>query len=200
MNNVNLGIPDEAFIRGNIPMTKEEVRCISVSKLRLHKDSIFVDVGAGTGSISIEAASIAYEGQVLALDMKNEAIDLIKLNSQKFGINNIQTYNGLASQGLKKIEESYSYIDAIFIGGSGEELTAILDWTDEHLRSGGRIVMNTILLENYHKAYEELTRRGYGVEVIRLHIERLATLGKGHYLKPLNSIFILWAERLKEDM
>ena len=97
---VTHGIPDAAFIRAKVPMTKEEVRSISLSKLQLQADSVVYDVGAGTGSISIEAACMADRGIVYAIEQKEEAVALIRENSRKFGVSNLQVIHGKAPDAL----------------------------------------------------------------------------------------------------
>lgn len=95
------GLDDDLFLRGKVPMTKSEVRSISLSKLRLHKDAVVWDVGAGTGSVSIEAASLAKDGVVYAIEKKDEAIDLLEQNKRKFGTDNLEIIKGLAPEALE---------------------------------------------------------------------------------------------------
>ena len=100
------GLDDDLFLRGKVPMTKSEVRSISLSKLRLHKDAVVWDVGAGTGSVSIEAASLAKDGVVYAIEKKDEAIDLLEQNKRKFGTDNLEIIKGLAPEALEGLPDT----------------------------------------------------------------------------------------------
>ena len=118
-----IGIADTEFIRGNIPMTKEEVRILTLAKAKIKADDIIIDIGAGTGSLSIEAALLATKGKVFALEKNLEGIDLIKKNAEKFQANNITVINAYAPEGMADLPQA----DVIFIGGSGKNLQAIID-------------------------------------------------------------------------
>src|SRR5699024_1178342 len=138
------GIPDELFIRGSVPMTKEEVRAVSLSKLRLEDKDILVDIGAGTGSMSIEAGLQLPKGKVYAIERNPEGIELIEKNAMQFGLENIEIIYGLAPQNLSSVDK----VHKVFIGGTGGNMVDIFDWMDKHLAVGGRVVMNFITLEN----------------------------------------------------
>ena len=121
-----LGIDDENFIRGKIPMTKREIRILTLVNAQISTNDIIVDVGAGTGSISIEAALLARGGHVFALEKKAEGVKLIEQNAQRFSVKNITVINAEAPEGFSKIPK----IDVAIIGGSGgvlEEILANLD-------------------------------------------------------------------------
>lgn len=176
---------DNQFIRGKVPMTKEEVRCISLHKLRLGSNQRFLDVGAGTGSISIEAACMFPALEVVAVEENPNAICLIKENCLKFQVEHIQVIQDKAPiKGL-------GYFDSIFIGGSGGNLQAILEWSFQSLAPEGQIVLNFILLENAEEAIAWLQRQGHPHEVTHLQVHRRQLLGKGHYLKPENPVIII---------
>lgn len=116
------GIRDEEFIRGKAPMTKEEVRTVSLSKLRLTADSVCYDVGAGTGSLSIEMALRAHQGQVWAIEKKEDAVELIHRNKVKFAADNLEIVEGLAPEALKDLPTPTH----AFIGGSSGNLKEIV--------------------------------------------------------------------------
>ena len=112
------GIPDTEFLRGKVPMTKEEVRVVTLAKGKIFPEAIIYDIGAGTGSLSIEASFLAKDGQVWALERNPEAIELIKKNKEKFQVNNLEILAKEAPEGLRELPSA----DVIFIGGSGGHL------------------------------------------------------------------------------
>ena len=135
------GIRDEEFIRGKAPMTKEEVRTVSLSKLRLTADSVCYDVGAGTGSLSVEMALRAHQGQVWAIEKKEDAVELIHRNKVKFAADNLEIVEGLAPEALKDLPAPTH----AFIGGSSgnlKEIVKLLLEKNAHVR----IVINCCLL------------------------------------------------------
>ena len=120
---ISFGLPDEAFIRDKVPITKSEVRAVILSKLDISSDSICYDIGAGSGSISIEMSRLAYEGKVYAVEKNPVAVELIKKNIHNFNAENIELIFAKAPEGLEHILEA----DKIFIGGSGGELNTMMD-------------------------------------------------------------------------
>ena len=112
---------DEAFIRGAIPMTKSEVRAVSVSRLELKPEDILYDVGAGTGSVSVEAALLIPRGRVYAFEQKEEGCSLIQANAQRHGVKNITVVQGKAPDTWEGLPAP----DCIFIGGSGGSGTGL---------------------------------------------------------------------------
>ena len=120
------GIPDEYFERiENVPITKEEVRVIQISKARLKPGQVVYDIGCGSGSISVEAAlQVESSGKVLAVDYDENAIELTKKNMKKFGLSNISMVYGNAKEKILELEEA----DTIFIGGTGEILKKLLNF------------------------------------------------------------------------
>ena len=116
------GLPDEAFIRGKAPMTKAEIRMVSLGKLKLKKDSVCYDVGAGTGSVSVEMALRAYEGSVYAVEKKEDALGLLQENRQKFALDHMEIVAGTAPEALEELPAPTH----AFIGGSSGNLKEIL--------------------------------------------------------------------------
>lgn len=140
---ITYGLPDEAFIRGKVPMTKSEVRCISLTKLKLTKDAVVYDVGAGTGSVAIEAALLAKEGFVYAIEKKEDAVSLIEENKKKFHVNNMEVVMGDAPQALVDLPPPTH----VFIGGTSGNLKGILLLVLEK-NPRVKVVMNVIALES----------------------------------------------------
>ncbi|WP_157949969.1 precorrin-6Y C5,15-methyltransferase (decarboxylating) subunit CbiT [Vallitalea okinawensis] len=172
-------------------MTKEEIRELSIAKLKLKDELTLVDIGAGTGSVSVQASRYLPSGKVLAIEKKDEAIKLIHENCKKFGCSNIEVIKGQAEEIIRQIYD----VDRIFIGGAGKELAAILSWASQVLKPGGRIVINAILLETYQDAMKVLNDKGFNPSSISVDIKRLKRLGTGHYYSPLNPVHIIWADK-----
>jgi len=185
------GIADEIFIRGKVPMTKAEVRAITMSKLRLKEDSKILDIGAGSGSVSIEMALIAKRGKVVAIERNPDGIELIKKNAEKFGVSNIEMISGYAPEDIPK--ENY---DRVFIGGTGGTMAACLKFTHELLNKDGRVVVNLITIENLYKAKESMKTLGFrNVETIQVQINRGRPVGNVTLMEANNPIFIITGEK-----
>ncbi|WP_340620419.1 decarboxylating cobalt-precorrin-6B (C(15))-methyltransferase [Xenorhabdus siamensis] len=182
---------DELFLRGHrIPMTKEVVRVLALERLELEKAGRFIDVGAGTGSVSIEAALRYPALDILAIERKEDALSLLAENIQHFGCDKICIQSGVAPVPLDNTA------DAIFIGGTGGHLTEIIDWALLHLNPGGRLVMTFILLENFTQALSHL--KSCQVTVLdgrEILIGELTALGQGHYFKPNNPTYLLSCQK-----
>ena len=172
------GIPDEEFIRGKAPMTKEEVRSVSLSKLRLTEDSICCDVGAGTGSVSVEMALRADQGQVFAIEKKEEAAALLEENKQKFAVDNLEIIKGEAPQALENLPAPTH----AFIGGSSgnlKEIVALLLGKNPQVR----IVINCITLETISEALDVLKEYDFQQrEVVQLAASRSKEIGRYHLM------------------
>ena len=186
-----LGIPDDSFIRGKIPMTKQEIRILTIAKLCLPEDGVIADIGAGTGSISIEAALQMPKGHVFSIERKQEGIDLIKANSAKFEVNNITVIEAEAPDGMAELPE----LDAAVIGGSGSKLSPILDLLDRKLKHGARLVLNCVTLQTISQASDWLrkAKKEYIYEIIQVQVNRWDQIGPYDMAKALNPIFILTA-------
>lgn len=139
------GIPDEMFERlSNVPITKEEVRAIQISKARLKEGYTIYDIGSGSGSVSVEAAIQAGpSGTILAVDRDPAAVKLTRANASKFGLDNIRAISGEAAE----VIPSLPVADAIFVGGTGGDTADILRMCRDKMAPAGRIVIGTILVE-----------------------------------------------------
>ena len=174
------------FITGPVPITKEEVRALALNKLRLKGKKRMIDVGAGTGTVGIEAA-LTYEGlEVMSSECKEVAVELTAKNIEKFGLSNIQLVAGYAPIPLKE------KVDAIFIGGTGGKLEDIINWSYNSLEEGGRIVANFIMVDTFNETLKLMEEVGFKeIEAQQVSVSRLEPLGKGKYLKPQNPVFII---------
>lgn len=178
------------FITGKVPITKEEVRAISIMKLDLVNAKKFVDVGAGTGSVSIEAAYNYPNLEVVSIEKNDDALDLISKNVEKFNLDNVSVIKGYAP-----IELNGS-VDAVFLGGTGNNLSEILLWSKDMLLEGGRLVANFIIVETFNETLKLLREYGFkNIDVSVLNVSKLEKLGRGEYFKPLNPIYIISCEK-----
>jgi precorrin-6Y C5,15-methyltransferase (decarboxylating) len=193
-----LGLPDEAFeqrrpLRGQI--TKREVRAVSLYSLGLRHDSVVWDIGAGTGSVSVEAALIAVQGEVYAVERNESSIELLRCNVERFGSANVRVIPGEAPLALSDLPDP----DAVFVGGSGGQLADILDAAARRLKPGGRIVVNLAALERAQEAYHRLKERGLATEMVMVNAARSRELADGTVrLESLNPVFIVTAHRKGE--
>lgn len=183
---VTHGIPDDFFLRDKVPMTKEEVRDVSLSKMQLKRDSVIYDVGAGTGSVSVEAARICTAGQVYAIEKKPEAVALIERNCQKFGTSNVMVINGLAPEALQDLPVPTH----AFIGGSSGNMHQIID-AIRMKNPNTRFVVNAIALETVGEIVEYLNAHPpVHEDVIQLQVSRSRILGAYHMMTGLNPVLI----------
>ena len=182
---------DSSFIRGNVHMTTEEVRTVSIAKLQLAKADKFLDIGTGTGSIAIEAALLHPNLEVTTIDSNQTAVAVLKQNLAKFQLTNIHSILGKAPI---ELEDKF---DAIFVGGTGGNMAEILAWSFQLLKPDGRLVLNFILLENALRAMEWLETNHHSFQTIQMHVSQFTKLGQGHYFKPQNPVIII--ETRKED-
>lgn len=181
------GISDTQFIRDSVPMTKEEVRTVSLSKLRLKEDSICYDIGAGTGSVSIEMALRCVSGKVYAIEKKPEAVQLIQKNRQKFAADHLQIIEGTAPEALESLEAPTH----AFIGGSSGNMEKILEILLQK-NPAVRIVVNCIALESVSEAVQCMkTLPVTDVEIVQLSVSRAKTVGKYHMMMGENPIYIV---------
>ena len=179
-------IKDEEFIRGDCPMTKEEVRILSVAKLELQEDHEVLDIGAGTGSVSIQISKICIKGKVIAIEKDTEALKILYKNKEKFKVGNLIVIEGEALEKESAIEEKF---DSIFIGGSGGNLEDLIRKYSLKLKNNGNMVLNFITIDNLYKGMSTLKALNYSTECIQVAISK--TKGEGYMLFSNNSIFIL---------
>ena len=188
-----LGIEDEAFIRGKVPMTKQEIRVLTMVKARISPTDVVWDVGAGTGSMSVEAALLANHGQVYAIERNSEGVSLIEKNKEKFGVRNLTVVEGEAPDALKGLPDC----NAAIIGGSGSHLSDIIDEISARLKKGGRVVINCITIQTLASALDYLrTHEGdFSYEAIQVQINRLQEVGAYDMAKAINPIYIVTGEK-----
>ena len=180
------GIDDAAFIRGQVPMTKSAVRAVTMSKLRLQPGAVCCDVGAGTGSVTVEMALSAWRGRVYAIDKSPAAIDLIRQNCAAFHIGNVTPILGDALEQFAALPP----MDAVFIGGSSGEMEALIA-TAVARNPAVRIVVNAIALETVQQAMAAFSAQHITPEIVQLSFAETRAVGRVHMLTAQNPIFIL---------
>lgn len=184
-----LGIADEEFIRQDVPMTKQEIRILSLVKARIAPDAVVYDIGAGTGSISIEAARLAPQGEVYAIEREAAGISLIRANAANFAVPNVRVIQSEAPDGIADLPEA----DAILIGGSGSRLPEILAAVTPKLKATGRLVLNCITVQTLMQCIEFMREHSdtYIYEAIQVQVTRLQQVGTYDMAKANNPIYIV---------
>jgi cobalt-precorrin-6B (C15)-methyltransferase len=190
------GIPDESFNQSDaVPgPTKEEIRVITIAKARLNEGQVVIDVGCGTGGLTVEAAlQVGSKGRIYAFDEDEAAVALTKSNLQKFGVeNNVSLSKGKAPEALIALPNA----DAIFIGGGGVSLRAIIQTAHYKLKPNGRIVINAIQLETATTAIAELKALGYkDIDVTHVSVAKGKSTNSGTMMIAKNPITIISATR-----
>lgn len=189
-----LGIADDEFhqrkpLRGLI--TKMEVRVVALARLGLRDDSIVWDVGAGSGTVSIEAALLAPRGRVFAIEKDPEDCDNIRLNVAKFAAANVEVLEALAPDCFAALPDP----DAVFVGGSAGRMGAILEQALARLRPSGRVVVDAATIENLAEAVSCLKRLGVAPDVTLLSAARSKDIVGLTRFEALNPVFIVAARR-----
>ncbi len=188
------GIPDEFFERSeNVPITKEEIRTIQLSKARLKPAQTVYDIGCGSGSISIEAAlQVEESGKVIAIDYDSNAIELTKKNIEKFELSNISVIFGNAKEKIQELEDA----DAIFIGGTGGDTQEIVKLSQQKLKPGGRIVIGIILIETLYSVLQILDDLSFqSVDITQVTISKSRKTSKGTMMLARNPVTIISATK-----
>ena len=188
------GIPDEFFERSeNVPITKEEVRTIQLSKARLKPGQTVYDIGCGSGSISIEAAlQVEDSGKVIAIDYDSNAIELTKKNIDKFELSNISVIFGNAKEKIQELEDA----DAIFIGGTGGDTQEIVKLSQQKLKPERRIVIGIILIETLYSVLQILDDLSFkSVDITQVTISKSRKTSKGTMMLARNPVTIISATK-----
>lgn len=187
------GLADDLFMRSKVPMTKQEVRSVSMSKLMPKATDVIYDIGAGTGSCSVELALIAKQGKVWAFERNPVAVELLGKNKELFGLTNLDVIAGEALENIKTMPAP----DCVFVGGSGGDLCEMLDVIYAK-NSKCRIVINAITVETlaqvaaYYKEHPD-----YSLEIVNVFVARSKKLGSYNLMMAQNPVYVMTA--LKKD-
>ena len=188
------GIPDEYFERTeDVPITKEEVRTIQISKARLCPGYVVYDIGCGSGSITVEAAlQIESSGKIYAVDIDPKAVDLTRKNLDKFGISNVDVILGDAKQKIP----SLPLADAIFIGGTGGDTKDIVNLCYDKLKPGARIVVGIILIETLYSVMDAMNKLNFGsVDMTQITISKSKKTSTGTMMLARNPVTVISATK-----
>ncbi len=188
------GIPDEEFERTeSVPITKEEVRTIQISKARLDSGSTVFDIGCGSGSISVEAGlQIGKDGKVFAVDVDPNAIELTKKNLKKFQIDNVDVIQGNAKEKIQELPMA----NAIFIGGTGGDTKDIIELSQDKLQSGGRLVVGIILIETLFSVLSALENLKFtSIDITQITIGKSRKTSTGTMMLSRNPVTVISATK-----
>ncbi len=190
-----LGLADDAFeqrrpARGQI--TKSEVRAVSLYALGLRSDSVVWDIGAGSGSVSVEAAKIAHRGAVYAVDKDANSAGLLQNNVARYGQGRVNVIIGVAPDALSGLPDP----DSVFIGGGGSAMPDIIAATLQRLRPGGRIVANFAAMERANAAYRALKLAAMSPQFTMVAASRGRDLpDESLRLEAMNPVFVVWGQK-----
>jgi precorrin-6Y C5,15-methyltransferase (decarboxylating) len=185
-----LGIPDEEFYQRSLKtglITKQEVRAISLVKMRLTEESLLWDIGAGSGAVSIEASFLAKKGRVYAIEKNNTDVAIIKKNLQKFRTSNVEVVHTSAPDNLDKLPAPTT----VFIGGSGGRMKEILSFVSHRLKPDVRIVINVITLENLNTVVNALKAEGLVTDITLVNVARSTNVMELTRFETLNPVFVV---------
>jgi len=189
-----LGIEDDEFATSKKLITKQEVRAVTLAKLQLQDDLTVWDIGAGSGSVSIEASNLVPNGKIFALEKNGQCLGFLKDNLKKFVARNVKLIEAFAPEGLDELPDP----DRVFIGGSGGMLEEIIDAVDRRLKTEGRVVINAVTLDTLTKAVEILEGHGYTVEITCVNISRTKNLSDYKLFEAQNPVYIIAASKEAE--
>jgi len=188
------GIPDEEFERTeDVPITKEEIRAIQISKARLRPGNIVYDIGCGSGSISVETGlQVESSGRVYAIDIDKNAIALTKRNIQKFGVSNVELILGDAKEKINQLPAA----DSIFIGGTGGVTKDIVALCEKKLNKGGRMVIGIILIETLYAVLDIIQRLDFtDIDITQITISKSKKTSTGTMMLARNPVTVISATK-----
>lgn len=187
------GIPDELFERTEeVPITKEDIRSIAISKLRLKEGHSVIDVGCGSGSITVELC-LQTKGKVYAIDFDQQAIELTKKNLVKFGVKAEEVILGKAQDILPKLSE----VDAVVVGGTWGDTRQVIELAIDRLKKGGRIVIDTILIETLYQALTTINDLELkDIDITQVTISKARRVTTGTMMLARNPVMIISATKV----
>ncbi len=182
------GLPDDCFERGRVPMTKREIRILTLTLARIKPQSIVWDIGAGTGSLSIESAFMAPQGMVYAIEKNPEACGLIAKNKERFSLENLKIIPGNAPEALSNLPVP----DVCIIGGSGGNLKTILAQAWQKLKEEGRLLITAVTMETALTAIDFMENSGaFHFDINLVNVTKIQKQNKIHMFAAQNPVFII---------
>lgn len=190
---VILGAPDEQYDHRRGLITKSEIRAVTLSKLQLLPHHILWDLGAGSGSVSIEASVFLRKGRIYAVEKDPERIKQIEINRSRFGVLNLHIHQSVLPRGLEKLPAP----DRVFIGGGGRDIHEIIRISYESLKPDGRMVVNTVVLENFETARKLFEEIGLQTDMVQIQVNRSRKMPKGKRFEAQNPVWIISGQKGK---
>ena len=188
------GIPDEEFERTeSVPITKEEIRAIQISKGRLSAGQTVLDIGCGSGSVTVEAAiQVEESGKVIGVDIDPNAIELTEKNLKKFGISNYTLIEGNAKEKILELPQA----DTVFIGGTGGDTKDIVELCQDKIKSGGRIVIGVILIETLYSVLQTIEKLDFeSIDITQITIGKSRKTKTGTMMLARNPVTVISATK-----
>ena len=189
-----IGIEDDQFATIKKLITKQEVRAVTLAKLQLQNDLVLWDIGAGSGSVSIEASNLIPNGKLFAIEKNQQCVSYLRENLKKFCARNVKLIEAEAPEGLENLPDP----DRVFIGGAGGNLEEIISEVNRRLKSRGVVVINAVTLDTLSKSVELLEYHGYEVEAVCVNISRTRPLTEYKLFEALNPIYVITAWKEEE--
>ncbi len=188
---INIGMPEALFHHEKGLITKPEVRAVSLAKLKLMTDHVLWDLGAGSGSISIEAHSFIKTGQIVAVEKNRKRIKDIEKNKHKFSVDILKIINSELPDGM----ENLPVPDRIFIGGGGKNLPELVECSASYMQKGGVMVVNTVLLGNVTSVLKKMAQLNLNTDIVQIQVSRGHHMPWNLMLKSQNPVFIISGEK-----
>jgi precorrin-6Y C5,15-methyltransferase (decarboxylating) len=186
-----MGLSEDLFEHEGGLITKTEIRAVTLAKLKLLPYHTLWDLGAGSGSVSIEAAVFLERGRIFAVEQKAERIDQIKANIRRFGVNNIETLQAVMPDGLSGLPAP----DRVFIGGGGRDLEQIISEAASLMKPDGLMVINTVLIANLETSQKTMRKNGFNTEVVQVQVLRSKAMPWSERFETLNPVWIISGQK-----
>lgn len=187
-----IGMPEDWYQHQRGLITKSEVRAVAISKLRLKRNHTLWDLGAGSGSVSIEASTILQDGRVYAVEKRSDRVRHIHENKKRFNVANLEVIQVDLPDHIEGLPDP----DRVFIGGGGEKLLLLLKAAANRLRPGGIIVINTVLLSNVDRVLETLKQLKFITGIVQLQISRGKAMPWSERLQAENPVWVISGEKI----
>ena len=187
----HIGMPEEWYDHQKGLITKAEVRAVTLSKLCLKSDHIMWDIGAGSGSVGIEASLFIQGGRIFAVEKDPDRVSQIETNKQRFGVYNLTVYCGTFPEEIDDLPAP----DRVFVGGGGHRLRSILNTVIRDLKPEGIVVVNTVLLKSMQTAFFTLKESGFKPTMLQMQVNRNFEMPQGERLEAQNPVWIIAGQR-----